>query len=634
MATIGDQLRRRDRELFVGREIELSLFERLLALELPQRVVHLVGPGGIGKSALLREVSRRANDRGIGTVWIDGRDVPPFPSEVDVALGEMTCLGRSLIVVDSYELVRSLDSYLRERVLPDLPDSALVVLASRQMPSRGWYEHGWDSVALTIELAPLDPTTAAALVRAHGVVDADQAAALVNRSHGSPLALVVGAETGPGGSGSVSELAARLLGDEAEPDRHRTLSVAAIARVTTPELLADVLGEDDPYESYKWLADRSFAEPLAAGVTLHALVADALREQLRERDPVGEGALRRSIADHLHRRALTGNFGLSLELQHLVVDPTVKWGFSSDIGRRYRIDQLRPGDTEQIGAILHAVGADGWWAVTRVFFEDHPQLVGVARDPDGRVGGYYIAVSPANAPRAAEDDVLLGPWLRHARDELRTISAVLWREAVDLTGEMGEITSLLGAGGLMASGVPNPRYLYLPISPEIPAAVAFAERLGAVHVESLDVQALGVGLQCHIVDCGPGGMLGNQRDWIYRETGVAPPVEAPDVDPTELLRWLRDPAELAQGPDWLGASPSARLDRLKSLVESSLDVFGQNRDDELARSIIETAYLADNAPHEVIARRLHLSRSAYFRRLQSATERLGEELAARVRRGL
>lgn len=634
MATIGERLLARDRELFVGRTVELSVFERLLDGTLPQRVVHLVGPGGIGKSALLREVSRRSGVHGVRTVWVDGRDVPPFPSEIDQAFAEVRHVARALVVFDSYELVSSLDSYLRDRVIPELPDSTLVVIASRQMPSRAWYEHGWDSIALTIELQPLDVETAYALVRAHGVTDTDQVSTLVDRSHGSPLALVVGAEAGPTGSGSVSELAARLLGSEAEPDRHRTLSVAAIARVTTPELLADVLGEDDPYDSYKWLADRSFAEPLAAGVTLHALVADALRERLRERDPAGEGVLRRAIADHLHRRALAGNSGLSLDLQHLVVDRTVKWGFSSDIGRRYRIDALRPGDVEQIGSILNSVGADEWWAVTRVFFDDHPNLVGVARDPDGNVGGYYVAVSPSNAPQAAADDLLLGPWLRHAREVLRTNSAVLWREAVDLTGEMGEITSLLGAGGLMSTGVVNPRYLYLPIAPEIPAAEAFADRLGAVHVEELDMHAFGIDLECRIVDCGPGGLIGNQRDWIYRETGVAPPHEVPDVDPAELLRWLRDPAELSQGPAWLGDAPSERLTRLQSLVRSSLVAFGPNRDDELGRSIIEAAYLEDNAPHEAIARRLHLSRSAYFRRLQSATDRVAEELGARLVRGL
>ena len=162
----------------------------------------------------------------------------------------------------------------------------------------------------------------------------------------------------------MADLAPRLLGDEVDSDRYRTLSVAAVARVTTPELLEAVQPGTDGHESYKWLADRSFAEPLADGVALHALVADSVRSSLRERDPVGEGAIRRSIADHVYERALAGQFALSADLQHLVVDPDVRWGFSADIGSRYRIDTVREGDVEYIGSLLTSVGLGRWWDVT------------------------------------------------------------------------------------------------------------------------------------------------------------------------------------------------------------------------------------------------------------------------------
>jgi hypothetical protein len=385
----------------------------------------------------------------------------------------------------------------------------------------------------------------------------------------------------------------------------------------------------DGHESYKWLADRSFAEPLADGVALHALVADSVRGVLRERDPVGEGAIRRAIADHVYERALAGQFALSADLQHLVVDPEVRWGFSADIGSRYRIDMVRDGDIEYIGSLLHAVGLDEWWGVTSVFFRDHSEFVGIARDRNGRAGGYYVAVSPGNAPAAAETDVLLGPWLRYVRDVLRTDSAVLCREAVDLTGELGEITALLGAGGVLGTGVVNPRYVLLPISPDVPAAGAFSEALGAKHVAELDLKTYGMDLACHIVDFGPRGLLGFQRDWIYRETGVVPPVETSEIDPGRLIRLLRDPNGLSHGPDWLGAMPSERLENLRRMVRDGLTVFGDHRDDDVARAIIEEAFLGDGASHETIARRFHLSRSAYFRRLQSATARLGAELHAR-----
>jgi hypothetical protein len=630
VATLGSRVAGRDRELFVARTAELDFFDRVLTGESPIRIVHVLGIGGIGKSALLREVARRAESSGFETVWLDGRDLPPFPAEVDTALRTVTDASPAIVLFDSYEMISSLDSHLRDTVFPQLPESTVIVFASRQPPSRGWFEQGWDAVVHTIELEGLAADDSMRLLHAHGMVADETADAIVHRSHGSPLALVVGAETGS--DGSIGDLVDRLVGDEVDPARYRILSVASLARVTTPELLGDVLGDAESQDNYKWLATRSFSEPLAAGVTLHSLVADAVRERIRTNDPIGEAALRRSIADHLHRRAVAGQHGLSVELQHLVVDPDVRWGFASDVGNRYRIDRIREGDAERIGSILEAVGVSQWWEITKVFFTDHPECCGVARDARGHIGGYFIAVSPGSAPRAAEADPLLAPWLRYARDELGTMSAVLWREAVDLTGEMGEVTSLLGAGGLLATGVANPRYGFLPISPLVPAAQQFSEALGAVHVPELDMRGQGMDLACHVVDFGPGGLIGFQRDWIYRETGSAVPMAGPDGDPGRLLRLLREPAGLAHGPAWLGDTPAERLANLRRRVTAALEVFGTHHDDQLARAIIESAFLGETASHEAVARQLHLSRSAYFRRLNSASNRVGEEVIASARR--
>ena len=643
VGTIRNRLAARDSELFVARAAELAQIADMLADRVPARVLHVVGLGGIGKSALLREAARRAADEGITTVWLDGRTLPPFPSEIDAALQSVRCSAAAFVVFDSYELIASLDSHLRDMVIPELPDTTVVAFASRAEPSPAWFEQGWEHVVDVIRLGPLDREASSALVAAHGVAEPDRNEAVVREGRGWPLALVVGAETAPGdpppvastvnASATLAEIADRLVGQEVEPERRRVLGVAALAKLTTPELLADVLGDDDPHESFKWLAGRTFAEPLAEGVTLHALVAEAVRANLRRTAPDGEAALRRRVADHLHRRAVAGQHSMSTTIQYLVLDQRVRWGFAADIGQRYRIDRVRPGDASYVSSVLTAVGAGEWWDLTRVFFEETSHTVGIARDPDGRVGGYYTAVTPATAPPQADADPLLGPWLRYAREELRTTSAVLWREAVDLTGEMSEVTSLLGAGGIMSSGVPNPRYGFLPISPMLPAAAEFSEALGARHVPELDLVGYGMHLECHIVDFGTGGLLGFQRDWVYRETGAAPPTALPasDIDPVALVRLLRDPAGLAAGHEWLGAAPSDRLDALRERVTRALDVFSDTDTDRTDRAIVEAAYLGDGAPHEVIARRLHLSRTTYFRRLQAATDRLAEEVHARLR---
>ncbi|HRE03819.1 MAG TPA: hypothetical protein PLV68_21160, partial [Ilumatobacteraceae bacterium] len=259
----------------MGRAVELAAFDAILSRADPRNVVHLIGPGGIGKSTLLREVARRAAALGYVVRVLEGRDLPPFPDEIGEALEVGDLGGRPLLmIIDSYELLGSLDGHLRNSVVPSLPDSSVVVLAGRTRPSPGWFDGGWDTVSATVELTGISNAEALTLVRHHGLDDLQVAEGLVHRSGGSPLALVIGAQSG--GNGSMAELLDRLLGEEDDPERGRVLGVAALARVTTPELLEAVLPGNDPHSEYKWLADRSYVEPLADGVALHALVARAL----------------------------------------------------------------------------------------------------------------------------------------------------------------------------------------------------------------------------------------------------------------------------------------------------------------------------------------------------------------------
>src|ERR1700712_5294582 len=61
--TLGQRLASRDRQRFVGRAHELAFFDELLVDDPPANVVLVHGPGGIGKSTLLREIGRRARTR-------------------------------------------------------------------------------------------------------------------------------------------------------------------------------------------------------------------------------------------------------------------------------------------------------------------------------------------------------------------------------------------------------------------------------------------------------------------------------------------------------------------------------------------------------------------------------------------
>src|SRR5690606_32201804 len=61
---------------FVGRANEIQLLKRVLDQASPSRIFYVHGPGGIGKSALLRAARRIATAEGATVASLDGRTLP------------------------------------------------------------------------------------------------------------------------------------------------------------------------------------------------------------------------------------------------------------------------------------------------------------------------------------------------------------------------------------------------------------------------------------------------------------------------------------------------------------------------------------------------------------------------------
>src|SRR5947208_7092444 len=112
-ATLAERLAWRDEQHFVGREPELEFFDSLMVEEPSHQVVLVHGPGGIGKSTLLREVARRAEKRGYRPTLVEGRELAPVPGEIENALGDIASVELPLIMFDTYERMSAASGYLR-----------------------------------------------------------------------------------------------------------------------------------------------------------------------------------------------------------------------------------------------------------------------------------------------------------------------------------------------------------------------------------------------------------------------------------------------------------------------------------------------------------------------------------------
>jgi hypothetical protein len=646
---LGERITEREAQRFVGRDGELAVLERLFADDPPYSVVHVHGPGGIGKSALLRQAAAEGERRGWTTYWVEGRDLPPTPEALTEALEPALDAERPLVLLDTYERMSATSIYLRDVLLPGLPARGAVIIAGRTPPDAGWFSSGWETVTTELALGGLDEGLALALVSALGVSDAETAARIVRWAHGSPLALRLGADAQVAGAVEdaveptahkevVASLIRRVVAAELEGAHPRALATATIARVVTPDLLSAAMAQEgDPATAYAWLRSRSFVEPLGRGLTLHEVVRRAMLVDLTLKDPALEHELRRRIADHLHARAVAGDSLLMIDLAHLVEDPVVRWGFSWEGSARFRVDTMGPGDAVTINQLMAVRGVPGWYEMTQGILEEAPEVPIVVRGIDGRIHGHALSVTPAGAPAAADDDPVLGPWLAHARAQ-EDRRAVIWRESLDHTQEPEQVVqAMIGLACMLRSGLSNVRYAYMPIPPGADRALQFAQRLGARRERSLDTRYGTAPIECWILDYGPGGLLGMQRDVVYRELGLTPPsgpaepASAGPVDAEAVRAALRDfhkPVDLARSPLASGTTPVERAesvrDRLRAAIEQA---FGSSPDEQLLRAVLERGYLAQDTSLESAALELHLSRATYFRRLKRAVDRVVAVLA-------
>lgn len=645
--TLATRLERRDRDRFTGRHAEVAFLERCLDSDDPPAcVIHVCGPGGIGKSTLLREIARRSKARGRTVVALDGRELGPDPEVLEAALRAVADDAAPVILLDSYEKMSALDSWLRRDLLLSLPDETVIVTAGRGAPDAGWFQGGWESVTARIDLAAMPPDEARKLLAAYGVADS-RVAAIIDWAAGSPLALALAADAAatdadwsaayaPDRPDMLRALLHRLVETDLQDIRPSALGIAVVARSTTPELLQAVLPGEDAGAAYRQLASLTVTEPLGGGIMMHELVRKALLADLRQRNPELERDVRRRIADYLYERGIAGESLVIIDMAHLVENPVIRWGFGWDGNVSMRIDAVRAGDAEKAQLWPSNEASRLWWLESRRYFHEAPARVAIARDDTDQICGYMVCMSLATAPAFAESDPLMGPWLAHARSNAALGDSVLWQAAVDFTGE-GKVQAMLGISGVLRSGSPNPRFAYLPIDARVPGAVDFARATGAEHVRALDAYFDDREIQCYRLDYGPGGLFALVRDQIYAELGLPPPgqqarpAQLPTADletVREILKNFRVPRELARSPLARGETVAERAESVRKLIRAAAgEAFGDSENEKLLRSVLVAGYLEPMRSHEEAASRLLMSRAAYFRRLRTAVERLAEHMA-------
>ena len=446
MSSLADRLEAARRSRFVGRTAERQVFQSALtAPDLPFYVLHLFGPGGVGKTTLLREMMAMAGQTQVPTVYLDSRNVEASPDSFTQALQQALQLGpsqtpsqfllahnkRFVIFIDTYEKLAPLDGWLRDDFLPRLPDNVLVVLAGRKPPTVGWRaDPGWQLFMRALPLRNFSPAESRSFLQKRDI-PAEQHAAVLNFTYGHPLALSLVADVFSQHPemdfepGAAPDLIQSLLGRfraRVPSALHRAaLEVCILVRLTTESLLCTILNTPNDHELFEWLRNLSFIDSEPHGLFPLDMAREALATDLRWRNPDWYAELhqrartyyleRLEKGDRRQQRRILFDY-IFLHRDNPVVRPYFEW---QESGSTFT-DGMQPDDRPVLAAMVHKYEGQGAGRLAEHWFDRQPQGVSVLRDVSGQAQGFLAMVALEQVTAA---DRQIDPAIEVACDTLR-----------------------------------------------------------------------------------------------------------------------------------------------------------------------------------------------------------------------